>query len=213
MNARRRLGLMLCVSVGGLLQGPDPCEAQAVAAPATKTKDAKPTPEREAEEAVDALLKLVRRRLDVMHDVARTKWNAKTPVEDRARERAALDAVAAKAHAKGLDEAWTRAFFSAQIEAAKLIQRADLARWEAERRGPFADAPDLKRDLRPKIDALGDDLIAALAKARPWLKAKPIPVDVKARARKLVTGDGIDDRVRDKAIEPLVESSKPIAKP
>jgi hypothetical protein len=48
----------------------------------------------------------------------------------------------------------------------------DLRRWKAERRGPFADAPDLKRDLTPKIDALNEKLVATLAKARPILRGR-----------------------------------------
>src|SRR4051812_33658671 len=97
--------------------------------------------------AVDRLLGLMRSRLVVMHHVARWKWASKAPVEDPGREAALLEDVAARGVALGLDPAATRAFFAAQIEAAKLVQRADLARWEADRRDPDGEAPDLARVL------------------------------------------------------------------
>jgi chorismate mutase len=120
--------------------------------------------------AIDRLLGLMRDRLAVMHDVARRKRADRSPIEDPDREAALLRDVADRGGALGLDPATTRAFFAAQIEAAKLVQRADFRRWEAEPRGPDAEAPDLVGVLRPRIDALNRDLLAALAQAVPRLR-------------------------------------------
>src|SRR4051794_3177508 len=81
--------------------------------------------------SLDRLLVLMGQRLEVMHDVARYKWARKSPIEDPARERALLDDVAEGGRRLGLEPETTRSFFAAQIEAAKLIQRADFRRWEA----------------------------------------------------------------------------------
>ncbi len=160
------------------------------------------SPRDDAETALEELLGLIRRRLALMHDVARAKWNAKALVEDPRREQALLQEVEKKGLALGLEPAFTRAFFAAQIEAAKLIQGSDLRLWESERRGPFADAPDLKRDLRPRIDGLNADLLACLVKARPLLRGRE-PI-VRRLGGEILVGDGIDAKVRDTAIRPII---------
>lgn len=149
----------------------------------------------------DALLDLMRQRLAIMLDVARAKWNAKAPVEDAARERVVLAAVAEAGREFGLEPNFTTSFFAAQIEAAKIVQRAAFAQWEAEGRGPFADAPDLKRDLRPKIDDVGRKLLANLAEFHRGPKISP--QDLKQRAEQHLVGDGITGEVRAVAIRPL----------
>src|SRR5215468_9195975 len=122
--------------------------------PATDPAAREAVPDR----AIDRLLGLMRSRLVVMHDVARWKWASKAPIEDPGREAALLGDVADRGAALGLDPAATRAFFAAQIEAAKVVQRADFARWQADRRSPEGEAPDLAGVLRPRIDALNRDL-------------------------------------------------------
>jgi chorismate mutase-like protein len=161
--------------------------------------------------AIDSLLKLMKQRMLLMHDVARAKWNAKTPLADPDREKAMLRELAAKGRALGLDPTFTSSFFAAQIEASKLMQRDDFRRWEAVKREPFVDAPDLKRDLRPRIDALNSKLLTALAKARPVLRsAEPI---VRRLAVKALEGEGITPEVRDSAVRPLTSApSKTAAK-
>jgi len=156
-------------------------------------------------EALDELLLLLGRRLAVMHDVARHKWAAKSPVEDPARERALLDDVAKRGRDLGLDTADTRAFFAAQIKAAKLVQTADFRRWEAEPGTLPGEAPDLAGVLRPRIDALNRDLLVALARLGPSSRGnRPTASEVRSRAAELLSGEGIDADVRAAAIEPLV---------
>jgi chorismate mutase len=159
--------------------------------------------------AIDRLLGLMRSRLVVMHDVARWKWASKAPIEDPGREAALLQDVADRGVALGLDPAATRAFFAAQIEAAKLVQRADFARWEADHQAPEGEAPDLARVLRPRIDSLNRDLLAALAEARPLPgKGAEAARRIRGRADEILAGDGIDGPVRDAAIRPLVPSGE-----
>jgi chorismate mutase len=164
--------------------------------PACGPSPAPPAVAKAPDRAFDGLLGLIRTRLELMHDVARYKWAARSPIEDPARERALLDDVAERGRALGLDPAAARSFFAAQIEAAKLIQRADFARWEADHRGPAGDPPDLVGVLRPRIDALNRDLLAALADARPLLLDRDSAARLRSRADQLLVGEGIDATVR-----------------
>ncbi len=93
-------------------------------------------------------------------------------------------------------------FLQAQIEASRLLQADDIRRWKAERHGPFADAPDLNGDLRPRIDKLNDKLLAALVKVRPTLRGREDLI--KRLAAKALEGTGITAEIRDKAIRPLI---------
>lgn len=152
----------------------------------------------------DELLGLIRQRLDVMHDVAHWKWANKGPIEDPTRESALLDDVAKQGTALGLDQDLTRAFFRGQIEAAKVIQRADFHRWETEPSGPKGEAPDLAGILRPRIDSLNKELLAALARAKPQWPDRAATSRLRSRAQEILVGDGIDSTVRDAAIGPLL---------
>jgi chorismate mutase len=109
-----------------------------------------------------------------------------------------------RGRAHDLDPARTRAFFTAQMGAARRIQEADIRRWRSEDRGPFADAPDLA-DLRRRIDRLNQDLLAALAEVRPFLQEEAGREAVPGWARQWIVGEGIDDDVRAVAVRPLVK--------
>jgi chorismate mutase len=144
----------------------------------------------------------MRDRLALMHDVARSKWNAQRPVGDPERERTLLREMEEKGRELGLDPQFTRSFFAAQIAAARLVQEADLARWRAEGQGPFRDAPELAA-LRERIDGLNRELLRALAEARPLLDGAGTRDQVREWARDILTGEGLSDDVRNAAVEPL----------
>src|SRR4051794_38404992 len=116
------------------------------------------TSTREPPPSVVQLFRLMRERLALMHDVARTKWNAQRPVGDPEREQELLQAMEAKGKEHGLDPTFTGAFFAAQIAAARSIQEADFQRWHADNHGPFEDVPALTT-LRQRIDSLNSELI------------------------------------------------------
>jgi chorismate mutase-like protein len=110
-----------------------------------------------------ALARLVDARLALMPDVARYKWNRKQAIEDPPREQALLDAVKAQAPQYGLAPERAVAFFAAQIEASKVLQRELFFAWQAAGQGEFAAVKDLATDIRPSLDALNPRLLAALA--------------------------------------------------
>jgi chorismate mutase-like protein len=115
--------------------------------------------------ALGALERKIRERLDLMHEVARAKWNARRPVRDPEREAALLNDMIERGRALQLDPDFTRDFFTAQIEAAVRIQQADFQQWERDQQPPFSDAPSLAV-LRERIDTLNQELLVALARAR-----------------------------------------------
>jgi chorismate mutase-like protein len=177
--------------------------------PATPT--AADGPADAAPPAAERLLRLMRDRLALMHDVARTKWNANRPVADPEREETLLHDLEEKGREHGLDPEFTRAFFAAQIAAARQVQEADLARWREDRRGLFADAPDLAA-LRRRIDGLNGELLVALAEARPRLGDADTREHLRRYAREALAGEGITDGVRSAALAPLV-ASRPDRRP
>jgi len=148
------------------------------------------------------LLTLQKTRLDVAAPVARSKWNSGKPIDDPARERHILDGLTDKAVALGLDPAWTRAFFQSQFDAGKLAQRALHRQWRAEQRPPFADPPDLAREVRPVLDRLTPELLTALTRLQGHLCDPEVmqAIDTLAPA---ILGADYPAPVRDKALETL----------
>jgi chorismate mutase len=190
------LGALLLVFPG--------CRPTLTPSPATSRSTSAPVEGRtEAPEPVSRLLGLMRDRLLLMHDVARSKWDARRPVSDPERERDLLAEMERLGKERGLDTRFTRAFFAAQIGSAKRIQEGDLARWQVGEPVAAGPAPDLAV-LRRRIDELNRQLVAALAQSGPWPVAQQDRERVRDGARQAIVGEGIDDTIRDAAIAPLV---------
>jgi chorismate mutase len=149
---------------------------------------APPTPSGAELTKLDRLTGVMSRRLAISEDVARIKWNTKAPVEDLPREQAVLALARKLATQAKLDPDLTAAFFAAQIEASKSVQTALIARWTEERKPPFANVPDLGRDLRPQLDRLTFDLLAAFAAAQPALTSADDREWFAGRARRELKG-------------------------
>ncbi|MEZ0325836.1 MAG: gamma subclass chorismate mutase AroQ [Fimbriimonas sp.] len=112
----------------------------------------------------DLLLVAIKERLFTAKAVAMAKHNSGGAVEDRGRERTViLNAVrlAVKLH---LDPEVALKVFTAQIEANKAGQRTFLAKWKG--KPAFSNAPDLAKDVRPKLDALTPKILQGLLRKR-----------------------------------------------
>jgi chorismate mutase len=149
----------------------------------------------------DRLVGLIRDRLALAPLVARAKWNAHLPVEDPAREASQLADLRARAVARGLPADWAERFFRAQFEAGRQIQAARIERWTAAGAPPFAGAPDLREEIRPKLDALNRAILDLLVELRPRL-ATP-RVQAAFRPQRLQSPD-VDAAVATRALAPLV---------
>lgn len=117
----------------------------------------------ETEQKIDELLLLIQKRLVIMHEVARTKWNQNLAIEDKTREKEILTALVVKANHYGLDEALVTRFFQAQIDASKEIQKNDFILWKEESVLKFEKIFSLKDELRLYIDQLNSEMITLLS--------------------------------------------------
>jgi hypothetical protein len=100
-----------------------------------------------------------------------------------------------------MDAALVCRFFTAQMEAARLVQQADFEHWQANKQKPFADTTSLAV-LRQRIDQLNRELIDALTEVRPRLFGQTVQQVLPRRAEEVLTGNGLAG-VRETAIAPL----------
>lgn len=150
---------------------------------------------------LDQLLRLMGQRLELMHDVARWKWNAGQSITDPQRERELLQSAVERGRDKGLDPELVHSFFAAQMEAARLVQQADFDRWKANQQEKFVDTTSLTA-VRQKIDDLNRQLIDALTEIQPQLSSQTVQQALPLRAETILIGDGPAE-ARKIAIRPL----------
>lgn len=149
------------------------------------------------EKKIDQLQLLIQKRLVIMHEVARTKWNQKLPIEDKARELQSLATINIKAKELGLDEKWVEAFFQAQFDAAKEIQRNDFALWENEGMGEFPAVLNLKTEIRVYLDEINQEMLQLLSQ---------MPLEGRSVLDKPISqrlSDSVDISVWQMAVRPL----------
>ncbi|HEV3120211.1 MAG TPA: gamma subclass chorismate mutase AroQ, partial [Gemmataceae bacterium] len=156
----------------------------------------------EKTKAIDALLGLMKQRLELAALVARYKFATKTPLTDTKREDRLLQKLLQAAEEEGLDRDLVREFFAAQLAASHKLQEDLHARWNKDEKiAPEAPAPDLKTALRPKIDQVSLDLVHAFAKAQPFLRETSVHQLLRQRSAQVLQSDAISDNVRAKALE------------
>jgi chorismate mutase len=102
------------------------------------------------------------RRLAIADLVAAAKYGTGSPIDDPAREKQVLDAVAQQARYLGADPDATVRIFRDQIEANKLVQQALFRRWEADPSQGPKERPDLT-EVRQEINHVNDALVHAVA--------------------------------------------------
>lgn len=188
-----------------------PCLQQASAqGQAAKTSAADSESQTTADsKQVDALLDAMRRRLKIMHDVARWKWNAGKAIEDPEREQQLLTQLERRGREFNLSPADTRRLMRAQMEAGKRIQRADWNKWRREGRKPFEDVPDLNRELRPQIDRASEELLSAFAALRERLADPALRKLIRDRADRALREAGLDESVRTAATQGWLGEAAP----
>ncbi|MBD8270442.1 chorismate mutase [Pseudomonas fluorescens] len=116
---------------------------------------------------LEPLLNSIAERLEIADQVALSKWDSKKPVEDKKREQEVIASVVAQAPSYKLDPAVAEQFFSAQIEANKLVQYTHLSDWQFQGKAPDDPRPDLVKQIRPRLDELQKRLLQQLADFTP----------------------------------------------
>jgi chorismate mutase len=147
---------------------PPPRFAEAAATP-TMQSDSR-MEKKNMQKARTNLSGLIEERLVLVSEVAKSKWNSGSPIEDSVREHEVLAEVGRQAEQAGLPSAWVQHFFRLQIEAAKVVEYQLISEWKKSGRKAFDDAPDLASQSRPQLDGLSTALIAALKDDWPTLK-------------------------------------------
>ncbi|MFO2463101.1 chorismate mutase [Pseudomonas sp. 15FMM2] len=117
--------------------------------------------------ALEPLLNSIAERLAIADQVALSKWDSHKPVEDKKREQEVIANVIAQASSYKLDPAAAEQFFSAQIEANKLVQYTHLSDWQFQGKAPDDPRPDLVKKIRPQLDLLQKRLLQQLADFSP----------------------------------------------
>ncbi|GAA0916975.1 gamma subclass chorismate mutase AroQ [Nonomuraea longicatena] len=105
-------------------------------------------------------------RLMLAHPVAAAKWITGRPIDDPDRERHLLTSVTERSQRMGLDPTLTTTIFRDQIEAGKLVQRFLHARWSLRPAERPTHAPDLRADIRPRLDRLTPELLESISRSR-----------------------------------------------
>jgi len=126
--------------------------------------------------SIAPLLSSIQERLAIADNVALSKWDSGKPVEDRPRERDVIAAAAALAPTYSVTPALAEQFFSAQIEANKLVQYAHLAQWSLEGKAPASPRLDLSKEIRPHLDELQHRLLQQLRTFAPLRTDKQCPM-------------------------------------
>jgi chorismate mutase len=109
------------------------------------------------------LERLVAERLALAPCIAHAKWQRHLSIHDLQREKALLLQVRQLSSSYGLAPETAVTFFQKQISASKKAQQQCFAQWSAGQPLPPSPAPDLQKDLRPKLDRLTHQLLHALA--------------------------------------------------
>ncbi|MGA1238031.1 MAG: gamma subclass chorismate mutase AroQ [Limisphaerales bacterium] len=103
-----------------------------------------PPPPTTTSQPLDSLLRLIAERLDIATAVAKSKWNSKRPIEDLQREAQLLQSIQNQAPQYSLHPTLAAAFFSAQINASKTVQKELHTRWTTENHPPVENPPSLQ---------------------------------------------------------------------
>jgi cyclohexadienyl dehydratase len=115
------------------------------------------------------VFRLIGERLHLMRDVAAWKHQRREPIVDTAREQQVLAQTVQQAAALGIEPQSARQLLALQIRLAVRVQRALIGDWQSGAPAP-AQAADLKTELRPRLDAIGGQLLHSLALAAPRLR-------------------------------------------
>jgi chorismate mutase len=119
-----------------------------------------------AQQAIEQFRPLVEvsaRRLLIGEQVALSKWDSGTAIEDPVREALIVNDAVKKGESKGLEQSFVSYFFKAQIEANKVVQYSLLADWRRTGNAPRHTPIDLVKTIRPQLDEIQISLVTELA--------------------------------------------------
>lgn len=124
-----------------------------------------PLPE-DAGRGLDRVVQLSTARVLLADRVAAAKIATGAPVTDPPREAAVIAAARTDADRDRVDPEWVARVFGDQIAAGTRVQNDLIEQWTERPDTRPAQRPDLST-VRPELDRIGDDLVAAMGQAAP----------------------------------------------
>jgi chorismate mutase len=128
--------------------------------------------------ALRELVDLAVQRIQLSDQVAAAKFGTPQPINDPAREQQLLDTVAKTAPDLGVDPGEAGRFVRDQIEASKIVQRGLSAVWTTHPQQRPTTRPNLTTQLRPQLNRITTDLLAALRASRAARHARSCPAEL-----------------------------------
>ncbi|MEJ8278564.1 gamma subclass chorismate mutase AroQ [Pseudonocardia spirodelae] len=141
----------------------------------------------------DGLVRVVAlsaQRAQVSDRVAAAKLGTGQAVTDPAREAAVVDGIRAEAGRDGVDPDWAARIVTDQIAASTQVQDDLLRQW-AERPDTAPVQRPALAEVRPELDRIGDELVAALKLAGPARANEDCPSTLAQAA--VAQAQGLDD--------------------
>jgi chorismate mutase len=126
---------------------------------------------------LDYLLGLMRERLELSRLVAEVKWNQGLPIEDLERERQFLRSMQQASQGE-LNPGLLEAFFLAQIQASKELQKALFEEWRSQSVQKLETSTSLE-ELRPRLDRVSVELLHALRDIQPTLRSPQVQSELR----------------------------------
>lgn len=155
------------------------------------------------EASVERVLSWMEQRMAVMPGVAAWKWENKAAVVDATREQQVAEQAAARAKALGLAEEPVRKLFELQILLAREVQVQLHERWRKTGYDFGRPAPDLAKEVRPKLDEITTELLRAVYLAAPVFEQPDFATRFAPLAAQRLQGEGWNESARQQALQVL----------
>ncbi|HTW75878.1 MAG TPA: transporter substrate-binding domain-containing protein [Steroidobacteraceae bacterium] len=175
---------------------PRPPAAAPVAGPANARAAAGAARFEDPAAAVARVLRLANERLSLMGAVAAWKWQHHAPVTAPAREQAVIDHAARVARSLGLPPPDVARLFALQVRLAREQEQRLETRWRARGYDYRGEPPSLQTVLRPRLDRITGEQLAALYLAAPQLARVDFVSGNAARATAELRAAGWSDATR-----------------
>ena len=154
---------------------------------------------------VDALLSTMQKRLSLMHEIAKYKWNNSAPIEDKSAEQDHINKYVQQSKFYGLEPQSVQSLMKGQIDAGKSLQMKDFETWVSEQTDTHSGEIRTAKELLLEMDKLSEKLLIQLKEVLPYSHTTYFETMIKNRAAIMINGEGIDSNVRDTAVMPLFE--------
>jgi chorismate mutase len=158
----------------------------------------------EIDRQLDEFVGLMQKRLDLMGEAAKWKWNNTVPIDNQQEDEVFLQQITSLANEKGLNTPQVKEIFKSQLNAGKIVQINAFEKWVETDVDLINQAPDYQSEIKPKLDQLDRKMVNSLSVIISKLDQKGVLEQIRAKGLTALVGDQIDDAVRETALEPFI---------